>query len=55
MFAGLTSEKFGAGASFILSGILTIIFISLLLIISRVKGNKGKRKLVDSISVESTD
>jgi MFS family permease len=42
MFAGLTSEKFGAGASFILSGILTIIFIGLLLLLGRVKSNMRK-------------
>lgn len=42
MFAGLTSEKFGAGGSFILSGIVTIIFISLLLLISKIRKNREK-------------
>jgi MFS family permease len=42
MFAGLTSEKFGAGGSFILSGIVTIIFISLLLLISKIRKSRGK-------------
>jgi len=43
MFAGLTSEKFGASGSFILSGIVTIILISLLLLISKIK--KHRRNL----------
>lgn len=42
MFAGLTSDRFGAGVSFMLSGILTIIFISILLLLSKIRNNMGK-------------
>lgn len=42
MFAGLTSDKYGADRSFILSGVLTIILILLLLMLSNIKSNKEK-------------
>ena len=44
MFAGVTSEKFGAGGAFILSGIITIILICLFRL-----SNKGKRKIIQKL------
>lgn len=39
MFAGITSDKFGANLAFFISGLLTIILITLIHLLSKVKGS----------------